>query len=215
MNIRHITVALIAVLAYDILMQFIMGLTPSIYAFMDSSHLITVLSFVSGIITLLFFLFFFWEERASNAVAALVSLLVLTGIISFFLQLTQLSVYFPFEYGLSIVYTSALIKMVLLFLVMRAFKASVDASESKLHRSAGILMILFALGALGRAYDLWEMYTYVYGLGQWPTYSYWHIVMFFLFIITHGVMIWFLLDYLAYKNARRDNNASQAVGTVA
>ena len=66
MNLKNMTIALIIALLYEILLKLSHILTPSLFNIPIVSGITSVLSFIVGVIIILFVFLFYTEERSNK-----------------------------------------------------------------------------------------------------------------------------------------------------
>lgn len=195
MNIKNITVALIIALIYEILLKLSHILIPSLFNLSAVSGIAAALSFLAGIIIIVFMVAFYRAERANRKVTLLLKILIGCIILHFILRLQVTRNLFDYQtirLGAEII---GFIKAVLLFGVLLVYQSEIPSTEKLFRQAAVIITVMFGIGILKSLYSLSCYARFVIAGIETQFAPMFYITVTILFFITHAAIIYFLYRY--------------------
>lgn len=195
MNLKNFTIALIIALAYEIFLKLIHFLIPSIFD-ISSVHIITrLLLFVVGVVIIFFICLFYKEEKDNREIKTILQLLIGCIIIQFLFRLPITKGLFGIQIVRYVVDIMDFVKAIFLFILVIFYKKKIPSSHKSMSQATIFLIVIFGVEIIKSLYAL-IVYTSYLISGITIDYSHTHYhVIFFLFILTHASIIYFLYNY--------------------
>ena len=199
MNAKNMSLALIAVLVYEVLLKLTHILTPSLHEISFVTDIIPILRIVTGIILVTFVYFFYREEKQSGGIGRLLKATLLCVALSVIIKLPILKGAVDVILLRVIGQYIGLIISVLLLLVIAVYKKTVPAEHNRLHQAAMFLSVTFAIAIVTSAVRCFEITRFAVS-GEMTVHSpAFFFFMFILFLVTHAAAINFLCRYYQFK----------------
>jgi hypothetical protein len=199
MNTKNTAVALIVALSYEVLVKLCRTFTPSVFEHPTVAAILSMLSFLVGIVLILFLLFFYQENRSNRRLAGVSFSLVACFALRFVLRLPVLRGLMGFQANRFLEEAIGFITAVLLFLFILWYRSGLAPGWKPLKRAAGILATLLGVALVPHAYSL-VLFVLFMSSGiptDFPPAIY--QIMLLLFILTHASAIYFLYRYARFE----------------
>ena len=202
MNVKYATVALIAVLFYEILLKTIHFLIPSVFTVSFFSSITSVLAVLSRIIILLFLYYFYQEEKSNRKIALILKILLFSFVCVYILKLSVLSKIIDYHVIVLSRHLFSFLNTVLFFIFIIIYKRECISEYKLLTRASVFVAIMFGIGIIKSLLALASYLRFVFS-GYMTSFSpeFYHVV-FLIFILTHLALLYFLFQYYKLKGPR-------------
>ena len=198
-NLKNMTIALIISLAYEMLLKLSHTLIPSLFNISVIPRITSVISFVVGVIIILFLFLFYQEERTNDKVALVLKLLIGCFVLQFILRLPITEKMIDYKMVRLIVALLGFINAILLFVLMIFYKREIPPEENLLNQAAMFITVMFGMNIIKSLYSFISFMRFVFS-GITVHYSpIFHYILFVLFLVTHASIIYFLCRYYQFK----------------
>ena len=195
MNTKRTAIALMIGLSYEVLLKLCHTFAPSVFEYSAIAAVSSILSFLVGVVLILFLLLFYKENRSNQKVAGVSLSLVACFALRFVLRLSVLRSLVGYETTRFTGDTLGFVIAVLLFLLVVWYRSCIPGERKSLKLAAEILAALLAVALIPHIYSFID-YTHFMSSGtttDFPPAIY--QVMFVLFVLTHASAIYFLYRY--------------------
>ncbi len=213
MNLKHMTVLLIAVLIYEVVLKLTHVLLPSLHEISLVASVTAGLRYVTGVILVAFIYLFYMAEKEYGGIRQVAGLIMIFVALNVILRLlvtrgtgdhasirvvSQLA-------GLSI--------SVLFFMLVVVYRRNVPLAQKPLRCAALLVAVTFGIGigtSLVKSIEITRFAVHGEMTDHSPLFF---NLMFVLFLVTHAAVIYFLYRYYQFKFGRSGpNNRLQATG---
>jgi hypothetical protein len=203
MNLKNVTIALIAALAYEILLKVCIKFIPSFIYSPAISTISSILFYVVSIIILMFFIYFYQEERSDKKIESSIKLLLICFIVHIFLLWPTIRIPIGSEIIRLMQELLNLVKALLLFRLIMIYKKNVLPGDTPFEQAAFFVTIMFGIGIIKSTLSLFD-YTRYLIVGEMIDYPpVFYTIIFIVFLLTHLSMINFLYRYCQFKSGVR------------
>jgi hypothetical protein len=195
MNTKKFAIALIAGLSYEVLLKLCLTFAPSVLEHPALAAVSSILSFLVGVVLILFLLLFYKENRSNQKVAAVSLSLVACFALRFLLRLPALRSLVGYEPTRFVGEALGFATAILLFLLAWWYRSCIPGGGKSLRGAADVLAALLAVAVVPHIYSLID-YARFMSRGtttDFPPAIY--QVMFMLFVLTHASAMYFLYRY--------------------
>jgi hypothetical protein len=200
-NPRVTAVALIAALAYEILIKIARLLVPAVFARPGVPVITMILTAAVGVMIIVFLFSFYDRERAHPKVAAVTALTIGVVLLGALLRLPILHGLMSFETGRLVGFAIGAVSSCLLFLLILYYLRVIPAERKGLKQAAVSTAVLLGLGAVKSLYALGCFVWFLVTMEAIEPTRLFNAAMFFLFLLTHISLIWFLIRYRQHASA--------------
>jgi hypothetical protein len=199
MNLKNMTVALIAVLIYEAVLKLTHVLTPSLHEVASVAYATDALRLVTGLILIIFLYLFYREERAIAGVDRLMKPLLFCIVLSVLLRLPVLRGTLNIMFVRVLSQLIGLVISVLLFLLVLAYRSSVPAGREPLRQAATLVVVTFGIGIATALMKFAEITLFAVSGSMTVHSPMFFNLMFVVFLITHAAVIYFLYRYYQFE----------------
>ncbi len=205
MSLRVTTIAIMIGLSYEILFKIVHLLVPSFVRIPIVTWITTLLSIVVGIIIFLFLLALYQEEKSHRNVKTVLILLLSCFILRFLIRLPWLREAFDYLVIRMSGEVLSFFQAGLLLVFAILFRKIIPDERQAMKRATEYVIIMFSFGLLASVYSL-ITYARFFIAGTVVTFSPLFLnMMFVLFLLTHGSMIYFLYRYYQIHSPSESN----------
>jgi hypothetical protein len=199
LNLKNMTIALIIALCYEILLKLSRQFIPILFHNASLTNTTQVLSFLTGIIIILFMILFYQQEGTDKKVKLVLKILIGLLILHFILRLPFTEYLINYRAARLTGEIIGFIQAVFLFLLLIFYQNQISPREKLFKQAAVFLTIMFGITIFRNLFSL-IFYTYFIISGISVTFSpLFYQVLFFLFLITRVTIIWFLYGYYQFR----------------
>jgi hypothetical protein len=199
LNLKNMTIALIIALCYEILLKLSRQFIPILFHNASLTNTTQVLSFLTGIIIILFMILFYQQEGTDKKVKLVLKILIGLLILHFILRLPFTEYLINYRAARLTGEIIGFIQAVFLFLLLIFYQNQISPREKLFKQAAVFLTIMFGITIFRNLFSL-IFYTYFIISGISVTFSpLFYQVLFFLFLITQVTVIWFLYGYYQFR----------------
>jgi hypothetical protein len=193
------TISLIIALVYEILLKLSHILIPSLFNISPVSGITSVLSFIVGVIIILFMFSFYKEEKHNKKFELMLKLLIGCIVIHFMLRLPTTQRMIDFRAVRLLGDIIGFVKAILFFVLLILYRREIPSGEKLMTQATVFLIVMFGIGTVESLYSLIDFARFVIS-GITVNYSpIFYNIMFILFLITHLSIIYFLYRYYQFK----------------
>lgn len=195
MQARHITMALIIALAYEILYKISGLLLPSVQRGAVANSVTTAISFLIVGIIILFLLSFSRELKDNKAVRILSQLIIACFVLHLLLRMMRMVDASQLQTLRAIGYLISFIQSILLVALMGFYRRQIPSGAHSLLCATTVVTVMLAAGIAKSALEFIDYLRFALrGIMTEPSAAF-CIGVFFLFLLSHGAMIYFLCCY--------------------
>lgn len=199
MNLKNMTIILIIASAYEILLELSHLFIPSLFNISPVSNITSVLSFVVGVIIILFMFSFYREERTNKKVEMVLKILIGCIVLHFILRLPITRNMIDYKVVRLVGEIIGLINAILLFILLIFYKSGIPSAKKSIKQAAVFLTVMFGIGIIKSLYSLITFTRFVIS-GITVNFSPIFLnMMLILSLITHTSIIYFLYRYYEFK----------------
>ena len=199
LNLKNMTIALIIALCYEILLKLSRQFIPFLFNHAPVMNITQVLSFLTGIIIILFMILFYQQEGTDRKVKWVLQVLIGLLILHFILRLPFIENLINFRAARLTGEIIGFIQAVFLFLLLIFYQNQIASREKSFKQAAVFLTVMFGIAIFRNLLSL-IFYTHFIISGISITFSpLFYQVLFFLFLITQVTIIWFLYGYYQFR----------------
>ena len=200
MNLKNMIIALIIALLYEILLKLSHILTPSMFNIPIVSGITSVLSFIVGVIIILFVFMFYIEERSNQQLEMVLKILIGCIVLHFILRLPITRNMIDYKLVRLSEQIIGLIQAILYFVLLIFYKREIPSDEKLLKHATVILTIIFGIGIIKSLYSLITFTRFIIAGIEVNFSPIFLNMMFILFLMTHTSIIYFLYRYWQFKS---------------
>ncbi|MBD3377236.1 hypothetical protein GF406_19565 [candidate division KSB1 bacterium] len=202
MNIRTSTLAMIVVLAYEIVLKLSHFLFPHVLHHHIAISFTGVLSVLAGIIIILFLILFLRAEGSSPALAWSIRALIGAYLLVFALRFALAANLFDFRTLRLLSEILGGLTAVLIFIILVLYRNQIPSDHMALYKAANIAAFFLGLRILFKLYSAIEFSRFV-SSGEPGEYSSgFYMLVSGVYLLTHLSMIYFFFRYYLFKSAR-------------
>lgn len=200
MNLKNMTIALIIALAYEILLKLSHLLVPSLFNQSPIYSITWVLSFIVGVIIILFMVSFYKEEGPNKKVEIVLKILIGCIVLHFTFRLPITRSMIDYKVVRLVGEIVGFIKAILLFALLIFYKGEIPFGERLIKQAAVFATVVFGIGVIKSLYSLINFAKFVIS-GVTVSFSpIFYNIMFILFLMTHISIIYFLYRYYQFRS---------------
>jgi CDP-diglyceride synthetase len=197
-----ITIALMAALAYEMVLKFLHLISPSLFNVHAVSGVTSLLTFLVGCIIVLFLLSFYNEERSDRNVALILKILLAFFIVAILFRLPIVQNLMGFQTTRLFSEMIGSVVAICLFVLIIFYGKSISAEKNALKQAAVFLTVMLGIGMLKSIFSSVLYVQFVVSGAMTDPFASFYAAMTILFFITHASMIYFLYRYYQVKLAQ-------------
>lgn len=199
MNLKNLTIALTSALFYEIIFKLSRNFASFIFEIPLVSSFTKLLSFVVGLVIILFLFYFNQEEKDGGTIELILKVIIGLFILHFIVRHLlpfRITDFKTFRYFREIL---GFVQAILFFILLIIYKRKIPARAKSLVQATTLLTVLFGITILKSFYALVTFTRFIlFGtIIQHPIAFY--NILFVLFVLTHLSIIYFLYCYYGYK----------------
>ncbi len=193
------TIALIITLAYEILLKLTHIFIPSLFYISPVPGITSMISFISGVIIILF-VFLFYKEESSNKKVGLALILIIGCFVPHtILRLPITREIFDFKIIRLLGEIVGFIRAILLFILLIFYRREIPSNEKLLKHATIFITIMFGFGIIKSLFSLISFARFFISGITIDFSPIFFTMIFILFLISHASIIYFLYHYYQFK----------------
>ena len=199
MSLKNLTIALMVFLAYEILLKLSHVLIPSAFNISFISSITRILSFMVGVVIILFLFLFYKAERSNRKLTIVLKIVLGCIILHFILRLPitrEMIGYKAVRLGGELL---DFIKVVFLLVLFIFYKKGIPADRELIKQAADFAAIMFSIGIIKSLFSLITFTRYVLSGKETDFSPIFCNTMFIIFLFTQASVIYFLFRYYQFK----------------
>ena len=202
MTIRAITLAMIVVLAYEIVLKLSHFLFPQLLHNRIAIPIMGLLSLLAGIVIILFLILFLRTEGSRTALAWSIRALIGAYVLLFILRFALAGNLLDFKILRLLSEILEVLTAALMFIVLVLYRALIPSDRLALFQAANIAAFFLGIRTLFKLYSAIEFSRFVSSgePGAYP--SGFYLLVSGVYLLTHLSMIYFFFRYYQFKSAR-------------
>jgi hypothetical protein len=201
MNIRSMTFALIVAVAYTILLKLGHVLAPSLFEVSAVGVAKAVMSVAVGVVIILFLVAFHNEEKAKGRLATALKVLIACFVLRVVMRLEVMGAALDHQKVRVAGDVVGVAISILLLVVIMLYRAEIPSGPKPLRRASAIVAVMFGIGVVKNLVSLGYLVRFDASgaMTEFPPAFY--NMMFVLFLLTNGSVLYFLFRYYELKSA--------------
>ncbi len=202
MNIRTITLAMIVVLAYEIVLKLSHFLFPHALQNHIAISITGVLAVLAGMIIILFLILFLQTEGSSPTLAWSIRALIGAYVLLFMLRFALAGNLLDFKTLRLLSEIMGVLTAALMFIVLVSYRALIPSDRLALFQATNIAAFFLGIRILFKLYSAIEFSRFI-SSGESGEYSSgFYILVSGIYLLTHLSIIYFFFRYYQFKSAR-------------
>jgi hypothetical protein len=198
-SLKNLTIALIILLAYEILLKLSHVFIPFAFNISLISSITRIISFMVGVVIILFIFLFYKAERSNRKLAIVLKIVLGCIILHFILRLPMAREMIDHKVVRLVGELVGFVEAIFLFLLMIFYKKGIPANGKAIKRAANFAAIMFSIGIIKSLSSLITFTRYVISGIETDFSPIFYNTMLIIFIFTQASVINFLFRYYQFK----------------